>query len=73
VSFATVISIRQLSFQKFPNIPTIFIALKRFKMSVTSLYYSESQSAKKKHRVCICHHYSISSSRISCCCNSSRM
>ena len=66
------------------NISTIFIVLKLWKMSLTSLHYSHCSkfTERKNHGVCICH-YSMSSSTMCCwnavhlwnrcCCNSGRM
>jgi len=38
---STVILIKQLTLQKLPNISTIFIILKQWRMSPTSLHYSQ--------------------------------
>jgi len=41
------ISIKQLTFQKFPNISTIFVALKRWKCH---LYYSQCSQSQTESR-----------------------
>ena len=48
--YSTVTLIEQLSFQKFPNTPTIFIVLKHWKMSLTKPVFKVH---RQKHGVCM--------------------